>query len=571
MDKIKHIAILGGGPSGLFIFKRFVDAESPNIKVTIFEKKNNLGAGMPYSHEGACDEHITNVSSNEIPELVTTLAEWIKTVSKDTLLKYNIDATNFNEYKVLPRLLFGQYLSAQFALLHKLAKEKGLDHEICYKSEATDIIDVPSQDYVEVEINGQERLKFDQVIICTGHNWPKRFEGTIAGYFDSPYPPAKLALSVNHPVAIKGSSLTAIDAVRTLSRHNGIFTRGADGKLVYATHQESENFKMVMHTRNGMLPAVRFHLEDSHLQNSSLLTKAEIAAHIESNGGFLSLDYIFEKDFLAPMREKDPEFYDKIKLLSLEEFVAQMMDLRERLDAFQLMRAEYKEAEKSIKRRESIYWKEMLGVLSFALNYPAKHLSAEDMQRLKTTLSPLISVVIAYMPQGSADELLALHDAGVLELIPVGQESFVSPNAEGGITYHYKVDEADVEVKYKTYVDAVGQPQMDFEELPFKSLIADETVSPALLKFQSIQAAEQAIAEGKSVTKTTADSYYLKVPGVAISDCFQVVDKYGVANQRIYMMAVPYIGGYNPDYSGLDFSEAASAEIITNISSRVQY
>jgi len=28
------------------------------------------------------------------------------------------------------------------------------------------------------------------------------------------------------------------------------------------------------------------------------------------------------------------------------------------------------------------------------------------------------------------------------------------------------------------------------------------------------------------------------------------------------MMAVPYIGGYNPDYSGLDFSEAASAKIV---------
>jgi hypothetical protein len=30
-------------------------------------------------------------------------------------------------------------------------------------------------------------------------------------------------------------------------------------------------------------------------------------------------------------------------------------------------------------------------------------------------------------------------------------------------------------------------------------------------------------------------------------------------------MAVPYIGGYNPDYSGLDFSEAASALIIKSI------
>ena len=33
-------------------------------------------------------------------------------------------------------------------------------------------------------------------------------------------------------------------------------------------------------------------------------------------------------------------------------------------------------------------------------------------------------------------------------------------------------------------------------------------------------------------------------------------------NERIYMMAVPFIGGFNPDYSGLDFGEAASMRIV---------
>ncbi len=570
MDKIKHIAILGGGPGGLFMFKRFVESNATDFKITIFERKNNLGVGMPYSHEGACEEHITNVSANEIPELVTSVADWIKTVPKDTLIKYNINTNDFNDYKVLPRLLFGQYLSAQFSLLEKMAKEKGIEYEVRYKSEVTDIIDVPSQNAVEVEINGLPRYKFNHVVICTGHRWPKRNEGTIPGYFDSPYPPAKLALKVNHPVAIKGSSLTAVDAIRTLAKHNGSFHRSEDGKLSYTTAEGSEKFKMVMHTRNGMLPAVRFHLEDSHLQNSSLLTKDEIAAHIDSNGGFLSLDYIFEKDFIAPVREKDPEFYEKIKLLKLEEFVAEMMDLRERLYAFQLMRAEYKEAEKSIRRKQSIYWKEMLGVLSFALNYPAKHLSAEDMLRLKTTLSPLISVVIAYIPQSSAEQLLALNDAGVLDLIPVGQESFVEPNPGVGIIYHYKAENVDMEVPYLTYVDAVGQPQIDFEDFPFKSLISNETVSRGLLKFKSAEAAEKAMEEGKTVTKTSEGNYYLQVPGIAINDYFQVLNQYGVANPRIYIMAVPYIGGYNPDYSGLDFSEAASAEVIASITLKLK-
>lgn len=521
---------------------------------------------MPYSAEGANDEHITNVSGNEIPMLITSLADWIKSVPKDTLDKFHIDPNCFNEYKVLPRLLFGQYLSAQFDLLQKQAKEDGIDYEVHYNSNVTDIIDHPEKDSVEVEINGKEKFEFDEVIICTGHNWPHQHEGKVEGYFDSPYPPVKLALQLDHAVAIKGSSLTAVDAIRTLARHNGVFDKDHTGKLFYQRLHQSPNFKLVLHTRNGMLPAVRFHLEDSHLSNDSLLTDQQIAAHIAGNNGFLSLDYVFENDFKLPIKEKSPEFYTQIKDMNLEGFVQAMMELRERLDPFQLLKAEYAEAEKSIRHKKSIYWKEMLGVLSFALNYPAKHLSAEDMQRLQKTLTPLISIVIAYIPQSSTEELLAMHQAGVLDLVPVGEDSRVEAAAAGGADYNY-TDEAGKQqsVHFNTFIDCVGQPHLAFEDFPFKSLLNNRTISPARLKFRSAAAGEEAMNAGKDVTQDQNGDYYLKVSGISINDHFQVVDAYGAFNDRIYIMAVPYIGGYNPDYSGLDFSEAASAAIVKRL------
>jgi uncharacterized NAD(P)/FAD-binding protein YdhS len=566
LKNIKRIAILGGGPSGLFMFKRFLEATSTKIAITIFEKKNNLGAGMPYSAEGANDEHITNVSGNEIPDLVIPLADWIKTVPKDTLDKYHIYVDRFNEYKVLPRLLFGQYLKAQFGMLLKQAKERGIDVEVHYNSAATDVIDYPEQELVLVEINNGQKFEFDHVIICSGHSWPITNEGKVPNYFDSPYPPAKLRLKLNHTVAITGSSLTAIDAVKTLARYNGTFEKDKHGRLFYQLGDDSPDFRLVMHSRTGMLPAVRFHLKDSHLGNKPLAGENEVKAHIAANGGFLSLDYIFEKDFKEPIREVDPGFYKQVKDMQLEDFVAFIMQYREDEDPFQLLKAEYAEAEESIKKRQSVYWKEMLGVLSFALNYPAKHLSAEDMQRLQKTLMPLIAIVIAYTPQSSADELIALHNAGVLQLIEVGDDSKVEAAPEGGATYHY-TDRAGKgqSVYFNTYVNCIGQPHLTYDGFPFKSLRDKHTITQARLKFRSAEAGSKALADGKDVTQDQHGNYYLKVSGVAINDVFQIVDAYGALNERIYIMAVPYIGGYNPDYSGLDFCQQASAIIIKSL------
>lgn len=562
-----RIAILGGGPSGLFMYKRLVEAGQSDISISIFERKQLLGAGMPYSRDGACDEHITNVSGNEIPELVTSVDEWIKTQDRDTLNRFHINPDSFNDYKVLPRLLFGRYLSDQFSLLQQQAKEDGISTTIYYNTEVVDIIDAPDLGSVTVLTGENVSYEFDKVIVCTGHNWPKRVENKVSRYFDSPYPPAKLAIKANHKVAIKGSSLTAIDALRTLARNNGKFTRNNNGKLSFELATESPDFEMVMHSRNGLLPAVRFHLEDSHLAKDSILGDEEVACVRAENDGFLPLDYVYRKNFLDGIQANRPDFYNTIKDLSIEQFVEQMMGLRENVPAFQLLKAEYKEAEKSIDREQSVYWKEMLAILSFAMNYPAKYFSAEDMQRLQKTLMPLISIVIAFAPQGSVEEMMALYDAGILSIVSVGDDSTVVPQTDGGIIYVYTDEQGEkLSKRFETFVDCVGQPHLQYEDLPYESLLANHTVSPARLRYRDSEQGLQEMEQGnKKVIKGHDDAYYLQVSGITINDDFQVVDAYGALNERVYMMAVPYIGGYNPDYSGLDFGEAASARIIKSL------
>ena len=59
------------------------------------------------------------------------------------------------------------------------------------------------------------------------------------------------------------------------------------------------------------------------------------------------------------------------------------------------------------------------------------------MQRLQKDLMPLISIVIAFVPQGSAEKMLPLNEAGVLSLILVDHKSKVVPDISCGVIYHY--------------------------------------------------------------------------------------------------------------------------------------
>lgn len=562
-NALTRLALIGGGPTALLLVRRLVDHFEGDLEIDVFEKEQTIGAGMPYSRLGAEDEHIANVSANELPDVLRPMEAWAVQQHPDTLARFAMDSDHFNSLKALPRLFLGSYLTAEFKLLEKACLEKGFSIRIHYGCAVLDMEDHPAKDRITV-VHSAGRKEVDKAIICSGHYWPKTHEGRITGYFDSPYPPAKLRGWRNQPVAIRGASLTAIDAVRTLARENGQFYQSNDGKLHYQLAADASEFRMVMHSRNGLLPAVRIHLEDAHLGRGELLSPAEIERIKAEHEGFIPLDYLFEHVFLARIKAERPSFHQHLDELTMEAFVEKMMTFREDIEPFELLAREYREAARSIKDKKSIYWKEMLAVLSYTMNYPAKYFSAEDMLRLLRTLKPLISIVIAFVPQRSVEELLALHEAGILSLVNVGEESEVEPLETGGIQYHYHDHRGEaVSDFYPMFIDCIGQPTLSISDLPFESLKDRDTVVPAVVRFRRPEAGELAMAEGiKGVGKASDGHYYLQLPGLAINDHFQVTDIFGKINHRLYMLAVPFIGGFNPDYSGLDFSEEATLRVV---------
>jgi hypothetical protein len=559
MEKIDSIGIIGGGPAALFVVKHLISESVYPNTIYIFEKSTRLGAGMPYSTQGAAHEHVANVSANELPELPETFTSFIKRKPHKDYEGFG-NYQEINEYKVIPRLVLGDYLEEQFKILLNDIRKHGVQVKVCTETTVTDIR--KKEDHFEIITNEDDVYECSAAVICTGHHWPKVHEENIPGWYDSPYPPSKFSEITNHPVAIRGTSLTAVDAIKTLARLNGTFSEEKDD-LVYTLHEESNNFSLTLFSKRGYLPALRFHSEGSAFSEGWIMSQDEIFEYKSNYGGFVDLDYVFERNFKQPLRKKNEKFYQEIKDLSIEEFVEKMLSIREELDSFELFKAEYYEAQKSIDRHQTIAWKETLAAFSYAINYPAKHFSAEDMIRMRKTLLPLISVIIASLPQSSYKEIIALYNAGLIKLVSVDDESYVEPHSSEGIVYHYVDSEGDKKNDhYRMYVDAIGQQPIQFNDIPFKTLREDGTISSGYLKFKNTDSGKQQFEKNsKNILKIEPDNFYLRVDGLNVNDHFQALDYYGKATPSLFIMSVPFIAGLNPDYSGLDFCDTAGKRV----------
>lgn len=563
MEKIDSIGIVGGGPAALFVVKHLISENIFPKTLYIFEKGKRLGAGMPYSREGADTEHVANVSANELPELPESFSSFIKRKPYPHHPDFS-DYHDINEYKVIPRLILGDYLEEQFKLLLKSAGKMGVHVKIHTETTVTDIR--KKGDFFEIITDKDEIYECSATILCTGHHWPKKNEGSVNGWYDSPYPPSKFSGPTNYPIAIRGTSLTAVDAIKTLARLNGKFSE-KDDETVYTLNEESNNFSLTLFSKRGYLPALRFHSEGSAFSEGWIMSQEEIYDYKKNNGGFVELDYVFERNFKQPLRKKNEKFYNEIKDLSIEDFVKKMLSIREELDSFELFKAEYYEAQKSIERHQTIAWKETLSAFSYAINYPAKHFSAEDMLRMRKTLLPLISVIIASLPQSSYREIIALYNKGLISLVSVSDDSSVEPSDEG-IVYHY-TDSHTGDQKadhYKMYIDAIGQQPVNFNDIPFKSLREEGFISSGYLKFKDSHIGQVQFEEdSRKILRMDDENYYLRVDGLNINDHFQALDYYGKATENLFIMSVPFIAGLNPDYSGLDFCDTAGKRVALSL------
>ncbi|MEK7953283.1 FAD/NAD(P)-binding protein [Luteolibacter soli] len=566
MNPRLNLAIVGSGPSAIYLLKHILD-ELPFLKrslasISIFEKSQLTGVGMPYSPLTTDRFNLSNIASEELPELPTSMVDWLRNLDPEDLRAMGLEGEEISAEKIYPRLVLGQYLHAQYRVLLASLQEKGIkvsEHPGC---EVTDIEDLPNDSAVRVVTAEGGIHVFAKVVIATGHCW-KNDDRPGRGYYASPWPIAKLLPAEGEyhdfPIGTLGASLSAFDVISSLAHRHGRFTRES-GILQFEPSPEAPNFKIVMHAFHGWLPHLQWDQEEPmraiyrHVDREALLG-------LRDERGFLRLEAFFDavcrpalvkafrKDSMADMVAElaRPEF-------KLADFVETMSDKHDYNNAFEGMRREMIEARRSVLGHKPIHWKEVIDDLMYTLNFHADLMPAEDHLAFRKTVMPFLMNVIAAMPLESGAILMALYDAGRVKII--SGKAMVDDAEEVGGERTTKVtiqdeDGGETTAEYRIFVECGGQKLLKLPDYPFRSLVETGAASKGRVRFADPGVVHALGDEVKEHVFEIEDEIFYQLGGVNIDAACRLIGADGKSNPRLADVAFTHTSGIRPYSYGL--------------------
>jgi len=572
MKNNQHLAIIGSGASAIYLLKHLLNhvgiLKRQLSEISIVEKTPILGMGMPYSPLNADRYNMSNISSEELPELEITLAEWMRDQDTEYLRSLGVEDECISESEVYSRLTLGSYLSSQYHIIVGKLRAAGIEVREIPGCEVSDIVKSQDDGTFELVVKNGSMAGYDRVIIATGHRWPEE-DKPEQGYYISPWPISKLQPEdgkyINYEIGTLGASLSAFDVVSSLSHRHGEFTQGAD-KWSFTPHPGAENFKIIMHAGNGMLPHLQFAQVNAMRQIYCHVTRDQMLALIDESG-FLRLDNYYEevcRPALADAFQKDGMVEMVVNLadpgFGLDSFVKSMSAKHDYINAFEGMRIEMVEARESVDNDRPVHWKEMMDDLIYTLNFEL--MPAEDHMKLKSVVMPFLMNVIAAMPLDSANTILALYDAGKLDMIP-GKATISEIQKEPHKTTISIDDDGELSsATYRMFIDCTGQKALELEDYPFISLVKDGSVRKARASFASLNAVKDLAGEKREFLFQNEGEIYYHIGGVDIDGTYCLVGQGGKANPMLQDIAFPHTPGVRPYSYGLQACSATSEIVV---------
>ena len=572
---LSNIAIIGSGPTALYLLKYITDNIAVLKKeistITIFEKEEVLGMGMPYYPKTTDIYNLANISSEEIPMIQESFGDWLRRQDAGFLKRLNVIDLPIDDSEVYSRISLGHYFEEQFKKLIALLESEGI--EVVQKTNC-EVSDLSKEDDAKISITdcNAEKHSYSTVIIANGHEWREE-DKPQAGYFASPWPIHKLIPKedevYNFSVGTLGASLSAFDVVTSLAHRHGKFSK-VNGKLTFKLSEENPDFKIVLHSAEGWLPHLQYEQKEPIREIYRYFTRKQLLALIDENGLMRIENYFdqlcrpaliesFRKDRLTHVVDQlqDSSF-------SFKDLVALMSERHEYVNSFEGMKKEMVTARNSINHKIPIYWMETLDDLMYSLNYHAELLPAEDHLFFHKEIMSFLMNVIAALPLQSADILLALYDANCIEL-KSGFVNFPEDAFQDGKT-KIIVESSEgtkEELEYQLFVNCGGGKKLELADFPFQSLVQQGVVRVAsAICAEEEVCKEQSKSSNKIELVKSEEGLEMKLSGIQIDSSYRTISKNGEANNFLYDVNFTHTNGLRPYSYGLQACSATSLILV---------
>ena len=448
----------------IYTLKELLKSET-TLDITIFEAEQEMGCGMPYRAGMNADYMFCNAFSKEIPAITRRLVTWLHDQDAAFLKDWGLEPGDIDARDFYPRVLLGAYMTSEFARLCAAGREAGHTVVALPRHKVTDVL--PSAVGIKAEVTtpeGQEDFPFDDVVIASGHVWPTTPKIGSAQLI-SPWPYTNITDLPSGSIGILGSSLSAIDVIVALGHEHGTFSEEGENVTWFPKNgRESISITMVSHL--GIMPEPDFFYTYPYTPLTHLTAEA-VSAEI-SQGSKGLLDRVFAL-LLAELDHADSQYLIGLgtEARTIEGFSKAYFDERERMGGLRALRATLDDAVQSVTEKKT--QEHRYALLRGHENFDPipEHLNEGDWSIFSDKLMPVFGDCYAAIPHISVRRVLALYDAGVLDIIPTGPDGDFGTGAAGDVV----VKTIDGDIQFDALIDARGQSSASLEDLPFPTLV----------------------------------------------------------------------------------------------------
>lgn len=459
---VTKVAIVGGGPTAVYTIKNLLQRPR-RFRITLFEAGPVAGCGIPYSEEHNTPEMMANITSIEIPPVLVSLADWVRAADAKLLRRFGIDRGAVGDRDFYPRVLLGAYYVDQLRHLIEAGEAAGHSVAVETKTRVLDIEPEKSSSWVVSQSDGgKTRRQFDVVILATGHltdfgRVPRR-----SRLYRSPYPTQDLKLQNDRAALILGSSLSGIDALVALATRYGKFTE--DGSEFTYEPRGTKPLRLVLASRKGIIPDADFFYPMPE-EPLLIFTPARLEAlGAEGKTGFLARAM---KLFKSQLAADDPEFLDRLgmKRFTPENFAKAYFAMRRDRQGFKAITENLEESKRNYRDRRTVLWRYTMMRAHEVFSEIVPFLDTKDLSRFRTHLTPVFADAYGCIPYKSIERLLALHRAGCLDVVALGDTGTIRYGAGA-----FRLEGLGEPQTFKTLIDARGQEMVSISDLGFERL-----------------------------------------------------------------------------------------------------